>query len=221
MSVRVVYFVEILSSWCHWAEPAWDAVKSRFAGAPVEFDWRIALMNRGDFPDSREQCDWYYRRSGTVVRSPYMLHSGWVDPELAGDYSAPNLVAEAGRDFGVFDDRLRRALSEAAMRDGRRIGLMEIAAEVGAAITGASAAEVAARARSDEVRARVEASTALFHAHQIAQRPSFLLTNAIGDKVVISGLWVAGPLVASIEAMLADAAAYATHRAHFGAPPAG
>lgn len=218
--MKVTYFIEVLSSWCHWAEPAWAEVKSRFAGR-VEFQWRVGLMNPADFPTSREQCDWFYRRSGTITRSPYMLNSGWLEPERKGDYSAPNLVAEAGRDFGVEDDRLRLALALAALRDGRTIGDMALSAEIGAAAIGAKAADLRARAESAEVRARVAASTQLFHAHQISQRPSFLLENEIGDKVVISGLWVAAPLVAAIDAMLADASAYATHRAHFGGPPAG
>jgi len=216
--MKVTYFIEILSSWCHWAEPAWAEVKSRYAGR-VQFEWRIALMNPGDFPVSRDQCDWFYRRSGTVTRSPYKLDSGWFEVSRQGDYTAPNLVAEAGRDFGVEDDRLRLALTHAALREGRTIGDMAVAVEVGAAALGVKPAELRVRAESAEVRARVEASTKLFHTHQITQRPSFILENGIGDKVVLSGLWVAGPLCAAIDAMLADAAAYATHRAHFGGPP--
>lgn len=216
--MKVTYFIEIFSSWCHWAEPAWAEVKARYAGR-VQFEWRVALMNRRDFPDSRAQCDWFYRRSGTVTRSPYMLNSGWVQPECK-DYAAPNLVAEAGRDFGIEDDRLRLALAHAALREGRPLADMTVAAEVGAAAIGVAPAELRARAESAEVRGRVAASTERFHAHQITQRPSFILENAIGDKVVISGLWVAGPLCAAIDAMLADAAAYATHLAHFGPPTA-
>jgi hypothetical protein len=37
---------------------------------------------------------------------------------------------------------------------------------------------------------------------------------------VFSGLVRLEPLAATIEAMLADTAAYAAHRAHFGEPPA-
>lgn len=217
--MRITYFVEILSSWCHWAEPAWDELKARLSGR-AEFQWRIALMRPEDFPPSREACNWYYRRSGaTTVRSPYMLTSAWLQPERRGDYRAPNLVAEAGRDFLGESDELRRALTEAALRDGRPIGEMATACEVAAPIVGCAPEELRVRAESAEVRARVEVSTARFHAHQINQRPSFLLENAIGDKVVISGLWTAAPLVAAAEAMLADAAAYAAHRAHFGDPP--
>ena len=69
--LTLTYYLEILSSWCHWAEPAWAELKARYAGR-VQFDWRIALMNPGDFPVSRAQCDWFYRRSGTIMRSPVM-----------------------------------------------------------------------------------------------------------------------------------------------------
>ena len=34
------------------------------------------------YPVSQAQCEWYYRRSGSVVRSPYMLNPGWFEPEL-------------------------------------------------------------------------------------------------------------------------------------------
>src|SRR5271168_2186966 len=77
--MKITYYLEVLSSWCHWAEPAWAELKARYAGR-VRFEWRIALMSPGDFPASREQCDWFYRRSGgTAMRSPYMLHSGWFE----------------------------------------------------------------------------------------------------------------------------------------------
>lgn len=217
--MKVTYFIEVLSSWCHWAEPAWAEVKTRYAGR-VQFEWRVALMNPGDFPASREQTEWFYRRSGTITRSPYMLNPGWFEASRQGDYSAPNLVAEAGRDFGVEDDRLRLALSHAGVRDGKKIGDMAVSVEVGAAAIGVKAPDLRARAESAEVRARVDASTRLFHAHQITQRPAWVLESGIGDKVVVSGLWVPGPLCAAIDAMLADAAAYATHKAHFGGPPA-
>ena len=218
-AVTVTYYLEVVSSWCHWAEPAWTDLKVRYAGR-VQFEWKIALMNPGDFPVSRAQCEWFYRRSGTIMRSPYMLNSGWLQPELKGAYPAPNLVAEAGREFGFTDDRLRLALTHAGTRLGRQIGNMDDAIAVAVAATGLEAATLRARAESTGVRARVDASTAEFHAHQITQRPAFVLTDVIGDKAVFSGLVRAEPLAAAIEVMLADSAAYAAHAAHFGSPPA-
>jgi predicted DsbA family dithiol-disulfide isomerase len=218
--IKITYFVEILSSWCLWAEPAWDELKARF-GDRADFDWRIALMNPNDFPKSREECDRYYRRSGTIMRSDFMLRSDWLEPELAGDYRAPNHVAEAGRDFGAEGDLLRRALANAAMLEGKSIGRMDVAVSVGATALGVSESDLCARAESPEVRQRVEASTAQFLDHKINQRPSFIIQDAIGDKAVISGLAAAAPLIATIEAMLVDTRGYETYRIHHGDPSVG
>ncbi len=217
--MKITYYLDVLSSWCHWAEPAWLELKTRYAGR-VEFAWKIALLSPGDFPVSREQCDWFYRRSGTIVRSPYMLNSGWVEPERKGLYPAPNFVAEAGRDFGFTDDRLRLALAHAALREGRKIGDMAEAIAVAAQATGLDGEKLRERAPSREIETRVRASTTEFHALQITQRPAFVLEDPIGDKAVFSGLVTTAPLIAAIDAMLADTAAYAAHAAHFGQPPA-
>lgn len=216
--MKITYFLEVLSSWCTWVEPTWAELKHRYAGR-AEFEWKIALMKPEDFPISREQCDWFYRRSGgTVMRSGFMLNSGWFETERKGQYEAPNLVAEAGRDFGFNGDELRLALSHAALREGRKIGAMSEAVAVAAKACGLKPAELKARAESAEIKARVDASTAEFFAHQIGQRPSFILQDAIGDKAVFSGLVRLEPLTATIEAMLADTAAYAAHAAHHGTP---
>jgi predicted DsbA family dithiol-disulfide isomerase len=217
--MKITCYLDVLSSWCHWAEPAWAELKTRYAGR-MEFAWKIALLNPGDFPVSREQEDWFFRRSGTIMRSPYMLNSGWVEPERKGLYPAPNLVAEAGRDFGFTDDRLRLALAHAALREGRKIGDMAEAIAVAAKATGLDGEKLWERAQSPEIEARARASTAEFHALQITQRPAFVLEDPIGDKAVFSGLVTAAPLIATIDAMLADTAAYAAHAAHFGQPPA-
>jgi predicted DsbA family dithiol-disulfide isomerase len=219
--MKVTYHLEVLSSWCHWAEPAWAELKQRYGGR-AEFGWKIALMRPEDYPVSRAQCDWFYRRSGgTVMRSPYMLDSGWFEPERKGVYHAPNLVAEAGKDFGVTDDRIRLALAHAALREGRKVGDMAVAAAVGAAAAAKlDPKKLRKAAESPAVLQRVQAGTAEFFAHRINQRPAFVLTSAIGDKAVFSGLVRLEPLVATMDSMLADEAAYAAHRAHHGDPPA-
>lgn len=218
--MKITYYVEIFSSWCHHVEPVWAELKTHYAGR-VEFEWKIALMRPEDFPASQAQCDWFYRRSGgTVMHQPTMLNSGWFEPERQGRYEAPNLVAEAGRDFGVTDDRIRLALARAALVDGQKIGDLKLAAAIGAKAAKLDAKKLRAAAESKTVRTRVAASTAEFFAHRINQRPAFVLTDAIGDKAVFAGLVRHGPLAATIEAMLADTAAYAAHAAHHGKPPA-
>ncbi len=217
--MKVTYYLEVLSSWCHWVEPVWAELKTRYAGR-AEFDWKIALMNPGDFPVSQAQCEWFYRRSGgTVMHSPYMLNAGWFEAERKGNYSAPNLVAEAGRDFGFAGDELRLALANAGVREGVKIGDLATAVKVAAKAGKLDAKKLRAAAESKAVGERVRASTAEFHVHQITQRPAFVLTDAIGDKAVFSGLVRLEPLAAAIDAMLADTAAYAAHKTHHGAPP--
>jgi len=224
--MKVTYYLEVISSWCYWAEPAWAELKQRYAVRGVEFDWKIALMREEDHPVSREQCDWFYRRSGMMMQSPFMLNSGWLEPWRPGLFPAASYVAEAGKDFGITGDELRLALAHAADRDGIKVASMGPAIEVAVTrLRQASAwqeidgAKLRARAESPEVAARIKASTAEFYAHRIDQRPAFVLTDAIGDKAVFSGLVKAEPLAATIEAMLADEAGYAAHKAHYGGPP--
>jgi predicted DsbA family dithiol-disulfide isomerase len=221
-AMKVTYYLEVLSSWCTWVEPTWAELKARYAGR-AEFEWKIALMNPADFPVSREQCEWFYRRSGgTVMHSPFMLNSGWFEASRQGHYDAPNLVAEAARDFGFAGDEIRLALAHAALREGRKVG--DLATAVDAAVRAAgkklTAKKLRAAAESKTVRARVAASTNEFLAHQINQRPAFVLTDGIGDKAVFSGLVRLAPLVAAIDAMLADTAAYSAHAVHHGRVPA-
>jgi predicted DsbA family dithiol-disulfide isomerase len=217
--MKVTYYLEVLSSWCYWVEPVWADLKARYAGR-AEFEWRIALMRPEDFPVSRSQCDWFYRRSGgTVMRSPVMLNSGWFEEGRKDGFVNPSLVAEACKEFGFHDDTVRLAISRAALVDGRKVGRIEEAVAVAAKASGVPARKIRTCAESAEVRARVDASTAEFFSHQINQRPSFILGDAIGDKAVFSGLVRIEPIAAAIDAMLSDTAAYASHAAHHGPPP--
>ena len=78
-------------------------------------------MDKVGLPNSREQHDWFYRRSGMMMRSPFMLNSlGAITPRR--NFWRRIAMAEAGKDLGVNDDRVRLAIAEAALREGKRIG---------------------------------------------------------------------------------------------------
>jgi hypothetical protein len=124
------------------------------------------------------------------------------------------------RYLGFTDYTRRRAITQAAVGGGRLLVRLVVPAAGAAAATGLDAATIESRAQSAAVAERVQESTAAFHAHQVTQRPAFILEDEIGDKVVLSGLVEAAPIAAAIDAMLADSAAYAAHAAHFGGPPA-
>jgi len=218
MRITVTYYLDVISSWCFFAEPAWAELKKHYEGR-VEFLWKIALMDKSGLPTSQEQYEWFYRRSGTIMRSPFMLSSDWCDHRQS-EYLAPNCVAEAAKDFGITDDRVRLALAYAGLREGKRFGDWKIAAEIGAKAANVDAKELLERARSTVVEARVRADTADFHLLQVTQRPTFVLDSEIGDRAVFSGFAKAMPLATALDAMLDDAEAYTAHAAHFGAPPA-
>src|SRR5260370_42705049 len=130
MPITVTDYLDVVSSWCFWSEPTWAELKKRYEGR-VQFQWKIALMDPSGLPTSREQEQWFYRRSGMMMRSPFMLKTDWYDPSLP-EWLAPNCVAEAAKDFGFTDDRVRLALAHVALREGRKIGGWDVAAQTGA-----------------------------------------------------------------------------------------
>jgi len=218
MKITVIYYLDVTSSWCYWVERAWAELKQRYAKEPVEFSWRIALLDESGLPKSQAQMEWFYRRSGTIVRSSFMLNTGWYDPKLK-EYLAPNCVAEAAKHFGVTDDRARLAIAHAALREGQQVGKWEIATAAAAKATGLDAHGLLTKAESSEIKERVRAATTEFYALQVTQRPTFTLKSNIGDRAVFSGLVKARPIAEAIDAMLEDAAAYVSHEAHFGPRP--
>jgi predicted DsbA family dithiol-disulfide isomerase len=217
MSITVTDYLDVISSWCFWSESMWAELRTRYDGK-VQFQWKIALMDPSGLPTSREQEQWFYRRSGMMMRSPFMLNTEWYDPGLS-EWLAPNCVAQAAREFGFTDDRVRLALARAALREGRQIGDWRVAAQIGAEAVGIDPGRLLERARSPEIENEVRASTAEFHALQLTQRPTFVIDTEIGDRAIFSGVVKLEPLAATIDSMLDDAAAYAAHKAHFGDPP--
>ena len=218
MSITVTDYLDVVSSWCFWSELTWAELKKRYEGR-IQFQWKIALMDPSGLPTSREQEQWFYRRSGMMMRSPFMLNTDWYDPSLP-EWLAPNCVAEAAKDFGLTDDRVRLALARAALREGRKIGDWVVAAEIGAEAGGIDTGKLLERAKSADIEQHIRAATAEFHALQVTQRPAFVIDTEIGDRAVFSGVVKLEPLAATIDSMLDDAAAYTAHKAHFGDPPA-
>ena len=215
--VQVTFYLEVLSSWCYWVEPTWKELKQQYAGR-VTFDWKIALMPAEVYPVSVAQCEWFYRRSGSIVRSPFILNSGWLEPERK-QYLVPNLIALAARDLGINDDRVRLAIAHAGLREGKRVGQWEVAIAAAAPAGELDPVKLLKRAQAPDLAATAQATTAEFHALQVTQRPAFLIENSIGDRAVFSGIVKPEPLRSAIEALLSDEAAYASWKAHFGDPP--
>ena len=146
MRLTVTNYLDVISSWCHWAIPAWEELRRRYSER-VDFRWKIALMDGAAMPKTLAQMEWYYRRSGMLMRSPVMLQTDWFEPGR-GEYLEPNCVAEAARDLGIDDDRAWIALSYAELREGKRIGDWDTAAQAAAAATGIDPSKLIERAKS-------------------------------------------------------------------------
>src|SRR5258708_22953786 len=140
MTITVHDYLDVVSSWCFWSEPTWVELKRRYDGR-AQFQWKIALMDPSGLPTSREQEQWFYRRSGMMMRSAFMLNTDWYDPSLP-EWLAPNCVAEAAKDFGFTDDRVPLALAPPALRPGKNGAALDNSAENAAEAAGTPAATV-------------------------------------------------------------------------------
>src|SRR5689334_6348562 len=156
MTITVTDYLDVISSWCFWSEPMWAELRKRYE-CKIKFQWKIALMDPSGLPTSREQEQWFYRRSGMMMRSPFMLRTDWYDPTLP-EWLAPNCMAEAAKDFGFIDDRVRLALSHAALREGKKVSDWEVSAEVAANAGKIDKKKLLERARSPEIEKRVRES---------------------------------------------------------------
>jgi predicted DsbA family dithiol-disulfide isomerase len=218
VQISITNYLDVISSWCFWSQPTWAELRRRYSER-VSFDWKIALMDSNGLPKSRAQEEWFYRRSGLMNRSSFMLRSDCYEPVLP-EYLAPNLVAEAARDLGATDDPVRLALSNAILREGSScIRDLEIAAEIGAKAAGFRQDELLQRARSAEIEQRIRTSTAQWKAMGVTQRPTFVVDTEIGDRAIFSGVIKLEPIAATIDSMLEDAAFYSSYAAHVGDPP--
>ena len=97
MTITVTDYLDVVSSWCFWSEPTWVELKRRYDGR-VQFQWKIALMDPTGLPTSREQEQWFYRRSGMMMRSGFMLNTDWYDPKSSGVARA-ELRGRSGKGF--------------------------------------------------------------------------------------------------------------------------
>ncbi len=218
MQVTVTYYLDVISSWCFWSEPTWAELKRRYEDR-VRFEWKIALMDGTGFPKTREQAEWYYRRSGIMMNSKVMLKPGWYRPNLQ-ECLPPNLVAVAARKLGVGDDRVRLALARATLLEGRDTGDWETAVEVGAKAAQLDGKQLKEKAMAGEMEQEVRTSTEEFHRLQVTQRPTFVIDTEIGDRAIFSGFVRIELLSSTIDSALADAENYGSYAAHFGSPPA-
>lgn len=184
--VTMIYYVDVLSSWCYVADRALERVREKYADE-LHFEWRIAqLFGGGPLPYTCEQLAWYY---GRTAKATGVQLDAWWHQDAADTTLHANLAAEAVRSLGIGGDAVRRGLAHAAMIDRKPVGRREDAVAEAARLSGLPAGQIAAAMDSREVRERVAQTTKEFEDLALTQRPSFLFRDAIDDLAVFSGLY--------------------------------
>jgi predicted DsbA family dithiol-disulfide isomerase len=197
--VEVIYYVDVLSSWCHIADRALERIEEKY-GDSVRLEWRIAqLFDFGPLPYTQEDLVWYYAR--TAKMTGVQLNHAWHDStETTTKYA--NQAAEAARSLGAADSRVRRGLSRAAVIDGKPMGRRDAAIEEAARLSGITADRIAQAMESPSVQQRIAQTTQEFKDLALPQLPSFVMRNTSGDLAVFSGLYTFESLDGVINEML-------------------
>lgn len=209
--VEIIYYVDVLSSWCHVADRALEQIESKY-GESVRIEWRIAqLFDFGPLPYGREELEWYYAR--TARMTGVQLNPSWFDSSQTTTVYA-NQAAEAARALGLNGSMVRRGLSRAALVDGKPLGKREVAIEEEARLSGLSSSEIDRAMEDVQTKDRIIRSTQEYKDLALPQLPSFVFRNTSGDLAVFSGLYTFESLDAAVGEMLH--AAQVTEE--FGAP---
>ena len=209
-ALHLTYYVDVLSSWCFVAEPALAAVREKYADR-LAYEWRIAfLFNGGPMGYSPQLSAWQYRRNKSV--SGMTLNPAWRESANDTTWWA-NLATEAARGLGVTDDRVRLAISRAAMADGEHVGRRDVAVDVAVRAGGLDRAELEREMDRPRTAERMWTSTNDYRGMRLDVLPVFLLRDSIGDTAVLSGLFQTATLLRCADEMIAAVDGYASYGA--------
>jgi predicted DsbA family dithiol-disulfide isomerase len=209
-AIKLTYYLDVLSSWCFVVEGALAQLRERL-GPRLEFEWRLAyLFGGGPMGYGPEKNAWFYGRTGSI--SGVKLNPAWKESPEETTYFA-NLATQAAHGLGVTDDRVRLAMSRAAMVDGRHVGRRDVAEQVAAEASGLPILDIERTMNDPRTAQAMEKSTQEYKALGVKVQPAFVLRNDIGDTAILSGLYRYETLAACADEMLAAADGYAAFSA--------
>lgn len=207
-TVEIVYYLDILSSWCFVADGNLARLREKH-GSRLAVDWRLAPSHDGlPFGYTREQMAGFYARTKLVTG--VQLNPDWIEPNHEVTSAHLCLAAEAARSLGFIGDEVRIGLARAAMVDGKPVSRREVALELTAELSGLDPAALDRAMRSPAQAARIDTTSGEFKKLGATVRPTFVMTNSIADRVVLSGIWAFEPLDALVTELLHDADSYAS-----------
>lgn len=208
--LSLTYYVDVLSSWCFVAERSLASLRDEL-GDRLALDWRLAfLFNGGPMGYSPQLGAWQYKRleSVTGVR----LNPAWRESANDTTWWA-NLATEAARGLGVCDDRVRLAISRAAMVEGRHVGRRDEAVAVAVAASALSSSDLEQEMDHPRTAEKLWNATMEYRLLPVKVQPTFVLRNDVADSAILSGLVGVDALKSCAIEMLTAADSYEKYNA--------
>lgn len=201
--MKATFFIDVLSHWCLAAWPAVEAAAEAIGRENIEVVF--APIETGLDGVTPEREAWFYRR-GTLAYD-MRLRSDWYEQSGTATEFANAAVAAA---IALGADAFATALAtmRAAMVDGGLLGRRDVAIATVADLTERSSAELERVVDSESIAESMREGNDRLRACGCAERPSFLLENAIGDRIVMQGVWQTQPLLAVLASLRHDEDAY-------------
>lgn len=200
--MKAEFFVDVCSHWCLVAIPAAAALREM----NVQLEVVYAPLNNGEpLGFTNEMETWFYKRgAGAYGRD---LKCDWCEGPETATWHANASAHAAGEILG---DHLKgvHAIMLAAMEGGVLVGRAEEAHAVAAAAAGVPLQEIERRVSAAGLREMLNAGNQRLAAIGADERPTFVLENDNGDRVVFKGVWQKDAIVAAALALQHDEQAY-------------
>jgi predicted DsbA family dithiol-disulfide isomerase len=205
LGMKVTAFVDVLSHWCLAAQPAIDALRATLAD-DVELEIVHAPLGDGAPAGVTHEAEaWFYTR-GTLAYGRE-LDPGWCEGLQTTTWHA-NAAVAAGISFGANPIVLGRRVSRAAMVDGLMLGREAEAIRAVAKFTGVDDQALRDAMHSAKIIDQLHAGNARLAEIGCAERPSWELVNANGDRAVLQGVWQAEAILPLARGLLDDERTY-------------
>ena len=203
--MQLTYFFDVCSMWCALGDEALVSVQERY-GERVPITWKVALINDGEPIDAGlDQELWYYDRCEAATGRRF--DHRWIEKRGQSTW-LPNALIHMAQKLGKGAE-VHRALKIAALQRGEPILRRDVALSLAVSASGLDRLTFESGIEDPALVAEIRISTAEFNTYRINQRPAYVIRSGIEDTSIFSGIYRSEPLIAAIDAMIADENAYA------------
>ncbi|HEY5600402.1 MAG TPA: DsbA family protein [Candidatus Manganitrophaceae bacterium] len=187
--IRIDYYTDPLCSWCFAAEPTLDRVKEHFKDR-IELHYKVFPL----FDDVREVMNdparlWTIADRYRIVSKKtgvYIDNKVWsIDPPQSAWPACEAIKAAERQGFSAVD-RFIKLLRNGVMLDGKNISRRDVQMEL-ASKAGLDLPRFEKDLSDPKVHDQALADVADARRENVESRPTFILANTQGDKVLIAG----------------------------------